>query len=360
MRNSKKFLPALLILLFFMTMASCKKDQANADRAAKKEVLNAGQSGGDQWIQVQPPNFVHANDAFNTSFTANEKVYVALQNPNELWQYDLTVSQWTLVQAPFFNFTFFGNDCRCVFVNGSNIYFLTNSGKSLKQYSLLTSQWTDKTAFPGSQGGSTSAYTGNQGYLMSGSGSDTENWEYDFVLNSWTLKANTPGSARTNAASFAIGDKVYYGLGIGAQIHINPITFKVTIVPVVESDWWEYNTTSNVWAIKAAFGGGTRWNSRGFATGGKVYLGLGWADLPGAIIKSDLWSYDPASNAWTQRASYPPGNNGSQWLNLVGTSTQGYAITNDLQAFWLYQPFYIINNKPPAIAGSGSIIQAQL
>lgn len=348
---------ALLFLLFFTVLCSCKKEQANLDQSNKKEVLKATPTGGDQWIQQAAPIFGGNVAPFSLSFSANEKIYVELLSPDQLWQYDPITAVWTFIRAPFVNFTYYGNDLKVAFVNGNNVYFLTNDAKSLKQYNLSTGQWADMATFPGISDGGTTAYTSTKGYIMGGN-SDAQNWEYDFSLNSWTMKANVPGPNRGNASSFAVGDKVYFGLGQGFKLIFNPITFKSTSVHTAFSDWWEYNTTSNSWAIKSPFGGGIRWNCRGFAIGGKVYVGMGQSDVAGSNILPDLWSYDPASNSWSQRASYPPGNIADDWtFNLVGNSTLAYAITNDVSTFWLYEPPYSIIVPIPPHIGLGNSIQ---
>ncbi|HNU57399.1 MAG TPA: hypothetical protein PKN30_12490 [Flavobacteriales bacterium] len=94
-----------------------------------------------------------------------------------------------------------------------------------------------------------------------------------------------PGGERNQAICFVIGDKAYIGGGVDAYA-LN--TFR---------DLWEYSEASG-WVqranMPATIGSGTA-----FALDGKGY-----------VISStgtQLWCYDPTTNAWTTKAPYPAG-----------------------------------------------------
>jgi len=313
-------------------------------------------TGGNRWDQLGVPNIVvpgaPPTNMYNFSFAANDKVYAALPGYNQLWQYDPATTLWSLIKSNFFSFNPMagGNDYyKYAFTNGSNIYFVNPGTKKLKQYNLLTASWTDMANFPGTAIASiTATFTATKGYVLSGiSGSDgngygyavVENWEYDFAANTWTSKANTPGLSRYNAASLAWGDKIYFGTGISVLLVFNPSTFQIYRIPVTDADWYEYNTTTNTWTKKADFGGGVRQDTRGFVINGTVYLGFGTAGYY-TDIRTDLYSYNPASNTWAARSSYPPGNGYPPYITMVGAATSGYAITEDITAFWRYTAPY--------------------
>ena len=65
------------------------------------------------------------------------------------------------------------------------------------------------------------------------------------------------------------------------------------------------------WIQRASFGDVGRHRLTGFSIGNKGYVGLGHFNGTGTnIIFKDWWEYDPATNAWTQKADYI-GNNGN-------------------------------------------------
>lgn len=70
------------------------------------------------------------------------------------------------------------------------------------------------------------------------------------------------------------------------------------------------------WIRRADFGQVGRHRGTGCSVGNKGYFGLGHYNGTGSnIVKKDWWEYDPATNAWTQKADF------------IGGSTQGnYAV----------------------------------
>ena len=135
---------------------------------------------------------------------------------------------------------------------------------------------------------------------------------YDDLVGSdiWTKKADFPGTHRSCAVSFSIGNKGYFGTG-GSVSN--------------SDDFWEYNPASNVWTQKANFAGGERDEAFGFSIGDKGYLGGGlrWSGGSGSIIYyNDFWEYDLASNKWTRKADFPS----TRTTELAGFSidTKGY------------------------------------
>lgn len=351
----KKNLSLSLVLLVAIAMAACKKE-ANPtpmQAANQKQALQTTPPRGNVWTQLAPPVITAPGpvptDFRNFTFSANDKLYVALPEFNQLWQYDFATAQWTLKQSPFFNFQAdLQGSFQYAFTNGNDIYFLNPATKSLKQYNLLTAQWADKANFPGTAiSGVAAAFTATRGYVLAGTNglSDNmglaytvaENWEYDFAGNTWAVKANTPGLPRYNAAAIAVGDKVYFGTGIGVSTFFNPFSHILSRSAVIESDWWEYNSTGNSWTQRSPFGGGTRQEASGFVIDGKVYLGWGTAGYF-VIPEADLWCYDPAADVWGQRSSYPPGGPHMPLFSTAGAASHGFAINYDLQTFWMYTP----------------------
>lgn len=99
------------------------------------------------------------------------------------------------------------------------------------------------------------------------------------------------------------------------------------------------------WTRKADFGGAARINGSGFVLNGKIYYGLGVKGFAGANVLggADFWEYDPATNAWIQKASHPAINDGagsaveSQPVSFA-INGKGYVALGSLRAVWEYDP----------------------
>ena len=205
---------------------------------------------------------------------------------------------------------------------------------------LLSAQntWEKKTSFPGSKRARSVAFAiGNRGYMACGEDTlDIEKndlWEYDPGSDSWTQKASLPGPGRRDAVGFAIGLKGYVGTGIDAPL---------SAIGNVLTDFWEYSPITNAWVSKASFPGsfnqcvymatGFVVNTKGYIVGGKIGP---------SYYSSELWEFNPATNTWLQKTSFPPGVRlGQAAFSLngkgyVGCGTDENWLNND---FWEYNP----------------------
>lgn len=286
-------------------------------------------------LPVVPINYVsHA-----TPLVVDNKVYVVSQG--KLFLYDTIGGTWSEDDSDV-EFQY----CYYLFSYQSKAYFL-KSGRYLQAYDVNTHTWADKADYPGAgAGGGACVSTATKGYIMggqdhpsSGGGAvpHAENWEYDFVSDTWTKRANTPGRPRHYSCSFTVGDKIYFGTGITlvTKIQLNPV--KIYTEDMLLKDWWEFNTSTNAWTQKADFAGGPRNTISGFVLNGKVYAGAGVkADFHDQM--ADLWQYDPGTNAWLNRKDCPIGGDIYNQLRYVGTSSYGYGINRDFEAFWQYKP----------------------
>jgi N-acetylneuraminic acid mutarotase len=106
------------------------------------------------------------------------------------------------------------------------------------------------------------------------------------------------------------------------------------------SDFWEYDPATNTWSQKASFGGGARWGAVGMSIGNKGYIGTGF-DMIAGLHKNDFWEYDPAANTWTQKANFggavrrQAAGFSIDNKGYVGTGWDGASYKNDL---WEYDP----------------------
>ncbi|MGC1244040.1 MAG: kelch repeat-containing protein [Chryseosolibacter sp.] len=163
--------------------------------------------------------------------------------------------------------------------------------------------WTPKASFEGGgRFGATGIGIGDKGYIGLGvdlSGYLTDFWEYDPVTNAWSQKADFEGTARMGATGFTIGGKGYIGTGSNTPGDINWQWF---------NDLWEYDPATNDWTQKASFNALGRGTAVGFSIGGKGYIGTGQYRqdrFHNAIYLSDFWEYDPVADSWLQRANVP-------------------------------------------------------
>jgi N-acetylneuraminic acid mutarotase len=136
---------------------------------------------------------------------------------------------------------------------------------------------------------------------------------------------------RVNGSGFTIGTKAYVGLGYdGSPAAAN-----------LRKDFWEYDPATDTWTQKATFPGAARYNAVGFSVAGKGYIGTGTTSS-GAV--KDFYQYDPINNTWKLRASLPTtASVREQAFGLViaakGYIGGGYVTgTGDLNDFYEYDP----------------------
>lgn len=143
----------------------------------------------------------------------------------------------------------------------------------------------------------------------------------------WIQLSDFPGTARDDAAAFAIGGKIYVGTGM-------EVGWGLT------NDWYQFDGTTGQWSQIASLPASPRQYCAAFVLpspdGDFGYL-FGGLDANGPL--NELWRYDPAMNSWTQMASLPSEpryaavafNNGYIATGLFGNG----AATNEM---WHYEP----------------------
>lgn len=97
------------------------------------------------------------------------------------------------------------------------------------------------------------------------------------------------------------------------------------------------------WIKRADFGGVGRHRGIAISIGTKGYMGLGHYNGAGPnIVKADWWEYDPATNAWTQKADYiGNGSIGNYAVLAFGMDNYGYIGGGQVasnNSFWRYNP----------------------
>lgn len=153
------------------------------------------------------------------------------------------------------------------------------------QYDPATNHWTEMNEFPGnSRDGAAGFSVDGFGYVVSGThyangrGNFGKTvWQYDPVRDHWVQKSDFPGYARWSAvaASATVGG-VDVGLIAGGDDDGNR-------TPSPFDDAWEYNPAKDSWAQLPNIIGGARTEAAGFVIGRRLFVAnksvvvLGWS-----------------------------------------------------------------------------------
>lgn len=187
-----------------------------------------------------------------------------------------------------------------------------NFASDFWEYDPALDVWTKKSDFPYRSYQAVGYAIGEKGYVVGGMIYDNlnnfideekqRNYEYDPATDNWIRKADLP-SGLSSATGFAIGDKGYIGLGIGASGY--------------STEFFSYNTTTDSWSQIANYPKQSKQRAIGFSLGNLGYVIGG--DNGVIADRKELYSYDPAADAWTLKQSYP-GNFQNQ--NISGGNNQ--------------------------------------
>tara|TARA_B100001245_G_C22860915_1_gene413954 strand:+ start:196 stop:1206 length:1011 start_codon:yes stop_codon:yes gene_type:complete len=151
---------------------------------------------------------------------------------------------------------------------------------------------------------------------------ETEETEY----GNWVKYSDYEGVTRSSAVSFTIGEYAYVGLGTDGDDYL--------------LDLWRYDAAKNFWQQMADFPGPGRVSAVSFAANGKGYVTTGFNDDLDTEELNDLWEYDPSSNTWTQKTSFP----GTARYDAVAFTLNDHGFVgtgydgNYLKDFYRYDP----------------------
>jgi len=186
---------------------------------------------------------------------------------------------------------------------------------------LNAQAWIEKTSFPGTErSGAVSFPVGNYGYV--GSGGSKDFYKYDPTFDSWTKIADYPGLGTNGLVAFTIDSNAYVGLGVNNENY-------------TQLDFWMYDPKTNAWSQKANCPV-DRHYAVGFSIGGKGYIGLGYRNGN----RNEVYEYDPVGNKWSKKYDFPGSARNNAACFVIGN--YGYvccgwatANTNEL---WQYDP----------------------
>jgi N-acetylneuraminic acid mutarotase len=128
-------------------------------------------------------------------------------------------------------------------------------------------------------------------------------WEYDIILQNWTRKNDFPGDIRQNVFSFTHGGNGYI---IGGNFGLGEV--------------WQYNPNADTWIQKTSHPNGVRNAPAGFVIGDKAYIGSG--EITNAEFSNDFWEYNITNDSWTQKANIP--GNARKWATGFAVNGKGY------------------------------------
>ena len=141
----------------------------------------------------------------------------------------------------------------------------------------------------------------------------------------WLQQADFGASARHRTTMIGLGNKVYAGLG-----HYNGAGINVLF-----DDWWEFDPATNAWSQKANYGGGLCYHAAAFAINNIGYVGTG--RVPSAVLVQDFYKYEPTTNTWTLLADFP--GIGRRGATAFAINDYGYMGTGTSSSdFYRYTP----------------------
>ena len=214
----------------------------------------------------------------------------------------------------------------------------TSYSRNVFKYNPTSNTWTQIANFPGpARGYAIGDFHNGKAYYGFGRDSSggymSDLWEYNPATSTWTQLASCPCQARTHPAMVALNGEIHVGLG-GSQSGNR-------------KDWWVYNITSNTWQQKTDLPSFTRHHPYQFAIGNYVYTGLGHGtslDVYGKSIYRSWFRYHPPTDTWTPMADLPAQG------RVAGTqfsyNNKGYVLSGDgdnhasmsAGEFWSYDP----------------------
>ena len=228
--------------------------------------------GTNSWTQIA--NFPVASECV-VAFTVGNKAYAG--ESNGFWEYNPATNVWSsIANIP-------GGVC-----NFNDIAFSTSTkgyifdGGMVNEYNPVNDTWTIVSSSinaPAPVAWPAGYSQNNKGYLIDDSGSL---FEFDPANNSWTQLAGYPGSGAggdyDGYSCFSLGNYGFLGLS-GYPHEYN------------ETDWWRYNSLTNIWEQCPDFGGHSRSFGTGFSIGSKGYISCGTC----GTNLNDLWEFGNAS-----------------------------------------------------------------
>jgi N-acetylneuraminic acid mutarotase len=268
-------------------------------------------SKNDFVVDASSPKFTGGVRTNGVAFSINGKGYMgtgfSYSYKKDFWEMDPATMVWTqkadfpgIERSNAFGFAINGKG----YIGGGENN-QPDDVVDFYEYDPSTNKWLAKASLTYEIAGPAAFVANNKGYIATGFDRylDPINkvYQYDPALDSWTEKAAFPGTARMWASAFSINNKGYVAAGFDNY-------FTSTADDINVKDVWEYDPSSDSWTEKASFPGFGRVGSVGFSLTGKGYICNGFLGKNGAYTTAahtnEVWSFDPAANAWNQKADF--------------------------------------------------------
>lgn len=189
---------------------------------------------------------------------------------HSLFKYDPVTNTWTEVTGPLTNTNFQDTGS---FTIGHKGYFMNLFDGQIHMYDADLDAWILKNFVP------FPAYFSYSGFSIGGIGYMKVNdalWEYDPIMDVWTLNSMFPGLAKLSSMSFVQNEKAYIICGYNS-IHADLV-----------SEVWEFDPSANLWTQQADFPGAKRRYSCGVAIGNRAFVGTG----TNGTNFNDFWEFN--------------------------------------------------------------------
>lgn len=180
----------------------------------------------------------------------------------------------------------------CGFVINDTIFLVSQYGNYFYSYNTVTNTFHQRanTICSANRESAIAFSINGKGYF--GAGVSGYNWysdfyQYDPLLDTWTIKASLPINLYKGVGA-SDNNKGYAGLGITLSGTNN------FLVP----NWYEYNPITNLWSVKQSAYYVSQDHSACYYNG-KVYLFGGRFGNSGAPYRDDIRAYNIASNTWS-------------------------------------------------------------
>jgi Kelch motif len=158
---------------------------------------------------------------------------------------------------------------------GYTQYVGSSSHGNSWQYNFTTNTWTSIEDFPDYYLDNPAYFTaGNKGYVVGGFKTSSAfnsyyTWEFDpSATPKWRKRANLSGVGRSGAQGFTIGNKGYI---VGGKTRL-----PYPAGDIYNKALFEYNPAANTWTTKAEFPGTGRTIPKSFVIDGYAYVGGGY------------------------------------------------------------------------------------
>ncbi|MEN8191670.1 MAG: kelch repeat-containing protein [Bacteroidota bacterium] len=244
------------------------------------------------------------------------------------WLYDIDADTWTNVEPTgtpgpryAFGLAYVGDD-KVLMFGGSN------GGNNMNDtwvYDLSDNTWTDMATADGPlpQWTHEMAYAGDDKVVMYGGLDDDgvwlpDTWVYDLSDNTWTLldmsaDNPSPDGIIYPAMSYFGDDKVIVTGGLKAGGAWSDLLAETWVFDVSDMAWTNTEAT-----------GGPAGGAEGMALGELVYLGNGVVmHQNGGVGIPGTWTYDGATNAWTNEVTVAPAANMSHAMAETNMAENG-------------------------------------